>query len=779
MPWPVHPNGLLGAQGDNDTYQISRSLRFNSADSAYLSRTPSSAGNRKTWTWSAWVKRGKIDSSGTQYQLFTVNNANNDTGTTEIYISLDTLSLGAFTVNWRRTTQIFRDPSAWYHLVFSIDTTQATAANRIRIYVNGSEITSFSTSNNPTQNADLGINSNTAHYIGSEVYGGPTAYFDGYLTEINFIDGQALTPSSFGETDAVTGRWKAKAYSGSYGTNGFYLKFADNSSTAALGTDSSGNGNTWTTNNFSVTAGAGNDSLVDSPTNYGSDSGVGGTVRGNYCTLNPLDKGSSATLSDGNLVLSLSAASSVRGTIGVSSGKWYWETTWGGTSGLIGIAKGDTLLSSYVGRYVDQWAYAQTGEKYTGNVGLVYGATFTTGDIIGVALNADSGQLTFYKNGASQGVAYSGLTSGPYFPAFGDNSATTNHVTNFGQRPFAYTAPSGFKALCTTNLSTPTIKKPSSYFDVVTYTGDGASSRSITSLGFNPDFLWLKSRSNAYSHRLADAVRGAGKELFANETSVESTNASDGYVSSFNSNGFTLTTPPGGVAVNANGLTYVAWAWDEAPIAGMDIVSYTGTGTDNLTFNHNLNVTPAMVIIKARSVASESWNVWHKSLAASTYFLRLQTTDSVFTSLPNRQKAQSSTTITLGTDSEVNQNGGTYISYLFAEIEGFSKFGSYTGNGSADGPFVFCGFRPRYLFIKNTAGGSWEQYDTARDIYNQASLILEPNSSGAEQTAAGYVLDLVSNGFKIRGTASGINTNANTFIFAAFAEQPFKYARAR
>jgi len=775
MPWPVHPNGLLGAQGDNDAYQISRSLRFNSGDSAYLNRTPASAGNRKTWTWSAWVKRGKIDSSGTQYQLFTVNNANNDTGTTEIYISLDTLSLGAFTVNWRRTTQVFRDPSAWYHLVFSIDTTQATAANRIRIYVNGSEITSFSTSNNPTQNADLGINSNTAHYIGSEVYGGPTGYFDGYLTEINFIDGQALTPSSFGETDAVTGRWKAKAYSGSYGTNGFYLKFADNSSTAALGTDSSGNGNTWTVNNFSVTAGAGNDSLVDSPTNYGSDSGVGGTVRGNYCTLNPLDKGSSATLSDGNLVLSLSAASSVRGTIGVSSGKWYWETTWGGTSGLIGIAKGDTLLSSYVGRYADQWAYAQTGEKYTGNVGLAYGATFTTGDIIGVALNADSGQLTFYKNGASQGVAYSGLTSGPYFPAFGDNSATTNHVTNFGQRPFAYTAPSGFKALCTTNLTTPTIKKPSSYMDVVTYTGNGGT-QTISSLGFSPDLVWVKGRSQvSANHILTDRVRGNGASLMSNNTNDEGTRGA-----TLTSNGFSFTYPDEGGDANFSAATYVAWAWDESPQDGFDIVSYTGNGS-NRTISHNLGVAPKMLIVKARTTAGadQGWPVWHTSIANTTY-LQLNSTSATATGTDYwNSTSPTSSVFSVGTNAAVNANNDTYIAYCFAEVEGFSKFGSYTGNGSADGPFVYCGFRPRWIFIKNSNGGSWELYDTTRDSYNQAALILEPNSSGAEQTAAGYVLDFVSNGFKIRGTASGINTNTNTFIFAAFAEQPFKYARAR
>ena len=771
MPWPVHPNGLLGAQGDNDTYQISRSLRFNSADSAYLSRTPASASNRKTWTWSAWVKRGKIDSSGTQYQLFTVNNANNDTGTTEIYISLDTLLLGGFSTLWKKTNQVFRDPSAWYHLVFSIDTTQATAANRIRIYVNGSEITSFSTSNNPTQNADLGINSNTAHYIGSEVYTGPTAYFDGYLTEINFIDGQALTPSSFGETDAVTGRWKAKAYSGSYGTNGFYLKFADNSSTAALGTDSSGNGNTWTTNNFSVTAGVGNDSLVDSPTNYGSDSGVGGTVRGNYATLNPLDKVLSPTIVNGNLDATVGDNTESRGAIYVSSGKWYWEikpTTM--TFSMIGVGIGGTSI---------HWGttgvsyYGFNGNKYVNGSSSSYGASYTSNDIIGVALNLDNFQITFYKNNISQGTI-TGLTATSYCPAVSAAGNSSVYECNFGQRPFAYAAPTGFKALCTTNLSTPTIKKPSSYMDVVTYTGTGASN-SISSLGFSPDLVWLKNRGGATSHALYDTTRLATKQLSSDTTGDEATSSTG--LTAFGSNGFTIGTS---TLVNTSGTQYVAWAWDESPQDGFDIVSYTGNGA-NRTIVHNLGVAPKMLIVKARTTAGadQGWPVWHTSIANTTY-LQLNSTSATATGTDYwNSTSPTSSVFSVGANAAVNTNADTYIAYCFAEIEGFSKFGSYTGNASADGPFVYCGFRPRWVMVKRYDGGAeyWILHDSARDTYNVTTNGLRPDSSFQEFSQGG--IDFVSNGFKIRTNLSDVNASGASMIFAAFAESPFKYARAR
>ena len=791
MPWPVHSNGLLGAQGDNDTYQISRSLRFNSADSAYLNRTNGAATNRKTFTWSGWVKRSAISSSST---LMDVNSGS--AGTPRGFLSFENDNLrfafnstgAAFNANLI-TTQVFRDVSAWYHLVVAIDTTQATSSNRIKFYVNGVEITTFSTATYPAQNTDSPFNTTYTYQIGRTANN--LAYFNGYLAEINFIDGQALTPSSFGETDAITGRWKAKAFSGNYGTNGFYLKFADNSSTAALGTDSSGNGNTWTPNNFSVTAGAGNDSLVDSPTNYGTDTGVGGEVRGNYATHNPIDNSGGATLSNGNLDVAISGLKSTRSTIAMRSGKWYCEclvNTVGNT--MVGLLNSSASLSQHIGSNANSWGYYHNGQKYLNNSATNYGNTYTNADIIGIAYNADSGKLWFSKNGtwqasgdpvAGTNEAYSSISGDIYFGGSNAGSVSSNSLSsNFGQRPFAYTAPTGFKALCTTNLTQPTIQKPSKYMDVVAYTGTGASN-SISSLGFSPDLVWIKNRGTATSHAIYDTTRGTQAQLSSDTTGDEVTSSTG--LTAFGSNGFTIGTSS---LVNTSGTQYVAWSWDEAPIAGMDIVSYTGNGA-NRTIAHNLGVAPKMMIVKARVTAStdQGWPVYHTGVASDAetdYLLLNSTAAAADLNTVWNDTAPTSSVFSVGTNALVNTNNDTYIAYLFAEVEGFSRIGSYTGNGSTDGPFVYCGFRPRWILIKATVEASnWLQWDTSRMTFNAMSTYLMPSSANAETTDATYSVDCTSNGFKIRGTGQfgGFNNNGNTYIFAAFAESPFKYARAR
>jgi len=797
MPWPVHPNGLLGAQGDNDTYQISRSLRFNSGDSAYLSRTFGTPTNQNVWTLSVWLKRSSLDqaaiigaSSGSSYEAIYFGGSSNLLA--ETWVNLPPIQSRN-----QKTNAVYKDPSAWYHFVISKNGSWASSYP-FTIYVNGisQSLTTFDLN---TSFINILNTSGVVHQIGAD--GFATSLFNGYITEFNFIDGQALTPSSFGETDAVTGRWKAKAYSGTYGTNGFYLKFADNSSTAALGTDSSGNGNTWTVNNFSVTAGAGNDSLVDSPTNYGSDSGVGGTVRGNYCTMNPLvpadssgQQGTSA-LSNGNLsVKGYNASFNFWATATLAtpiSGKWYFEVTSINQTDFqsVGILDASGKLQPADSSFFR--CYLTSGNKNTaaGTVGSVsYGNSWTTNDVIGVAIDADNGALYFSKNGTWQnsgvptsgasktGAAYTDIGSRSLFPAVFCGSTVTNEVAaNFGQRPFAYTAPTGFKALCTTNLSTPTIKKPNTAMDVVTYTGTGASN-SISSLGFSPDLVWIKNRGGATSHALYDTVRGVQAQLSSDTIGSEVTSSTG--LTAFGSNGFTIGTSS---LVNTSGTQYVAWAWDEAPIAGMDIVSYAGNGA-NRTIGHNLGVAPKFVIVKRRDTGSSPWMIWHNNLTSGTYYLSFATTAEQ--SGPTRFTASpTSSAINVGTDSDLNASGGTYISYLFAEVEGFSKFSSYTGNGSADGPFVYCGFRPRWVMIKNATGTSnvntgWYIFDSLRNTFNTVSNPLRADSSDLE--ASSYAIDFLGNGFKLRLSDVGINSSSGpTHIFAAFAEQPFKYARAR
>jgi hypothetical protein len=329
--------------------------------------------------------------------------------------------------------------------------------------------------------------------------------------------------------------------------------------------------------------------------------------------------------------------------------------------------------------------------------------------------------------------------------------------------------------------------------DVVTYTGTGASN-SISSLGFSPDLVWIKSRSNAYSNRLADTVRGAGKELFSDSTIDETTNDSNGFVSAFNSNGFTVT--DGGTSggnVKANSSNYVAWQWKAGSIssntsgsitstistnatAGFSIVTYTGTGA-NATVGHGLGVAPKFIIIKNRSTGVD-WRGYHASLGSTAAFgFNLTATPDTNIAYFNNTNPTSSV-YSLGNGLAVNGSGNSIVAYCWAEIAGFSKFHSYTGNGNADGPFVYTGFRPKFVMIKNTSSTySWWLVDTARNPINLAQNTLAPNSSAAEFANEG--IDILSNGFKARANGQNTNNNGSNYIYMAFAENPFKNSNAR
>jgi len=711
----------------------------------------------------------------------------------------------------------------------------------MKYYLNGSQVTTFATEQYPSRYATFDWMANgTQCYIGGLTAGART--LDAYLTEFNFIDGQALTPSSFGETDAITGRWKAKAYSGTYGTNGFYLKFSDNSSlttssNVGIGKDFSGNTNYWATNNLSITAGAGNDSLVDSPTNYGTDSYSTSVdnARGNYCTLNPLGPkvGLEPTSSgygiagakDGNLVAYAQAGGSalwISATQSMTTGKWYWEQTLNdATYAHDGVGIKEVEVQQNTTNYwwfltIDGFfVFKNNGDKKTGSTSTSISSSLSAGNVIGVAFDADNSKLWFSVNGTwlGSGVPSSGTnpafsssngitTSKSYVPVLAccGNEVAGNNVwaCNFGQRPFAYTAPSGFKTLCTTNLTTPTIKKPSTAMDVVTYTGTGASN-SISSLGFSPDFAWIKNRGGATSHALYDSVRGVQAQLSSDTTGSEVTSSTG--LTAFDASGFTIGTSS---LVNTNGTQYVAWSWDAGsttstntsgsitstvranPQAGFSIVSFTDANVSNYTIGHGLGIAPAMIIEKNRTGGAENWLVYHKSTGA-TGALFLDTTNA-FTSNSAyfNNISPTASVFTLGAYTGSKQR----IAYCFAEIEGYSKFGSYTGNGSSDGPFVWCGFRPRWVMIKRSDASStlsnWYMCDSARNTYNVGTNFLNADTSKAENIYAdnsggSFPIDFLSNGFKYRLNNSGgdVNASGGTYIFAAFAEAPFKYARAR
>ena len=778
-------------------YEITRSLRFNSADSARLSRNFNSTGNQKTCTFSAWVKRSKL---GTVQFLFEARDATSDSPFQ--FDAGDTATIGfSDGVYVLTTSQVFRDVSAWYHIVIAFDTTQSTASDRVKLYVNGSQITQFSGTYPPQDHVFAAWNkTGVTHYISNYTYAGPRLFMDCMLADVHFIDGQALAATDFGEFDD-NNVWQPIAYAGTYGTNGFHLDFSDATSTTTIAEDSSGNNNDWTANNISVSAGAGNDSLFDSPTNANaaSDTGAGGEVSGNYCTLNPLKKGSGLTLSNGNLDGSIPAGPpySSLGTIGMSSGKWYAEYTYvGGSYSTVGIAKDSATIDSYPGYDANGWSYdSYAGKKIHNNTQSTYGATFTTNDVIGIAFDADNGTLTFYKNNTSQGQAFSGLTSGPYFFASGvDNSQFS---WNFGQRAFAYTAPTGYQPLTTALLDDPTIADGSTAMDVALYTGTG-SSQSISGFNFSPNLVWAKGRNSTTSHDIYDIVRGVNKRLRSNGTDAEATRTNA--LNSFDSDGFTVGADPTG-NINQSGVTMAAWMWDGGSStvsntdgsitssvranasAGFSIVGYTGNATTGATIGHGLGAIPKLVIIKDRTNGTD-WEVWHGSLSNTSDGLILNGTDAATSRNRFDVTGFTSTVFKIGsTLNNVNYSSSfNYVAYCFAPVSQYSAFGSYTGNGSSDGPFVYTGFRPRWIMIKcssSNQGGNahWAMYDTARLTRNPGNSILFANLSSNQLST--YSIDILSNGFKVRDTDAEININNDTYVWAAFASHPFKTSRAR
>jgi len=800
-------------------YSISRSVRTRSSASAYFNRTPASASNRTTWTWSGWVKRGAISNStinilfsaGTDSTAGTGTNINfgfTDSGGDQFSINADNTS-GFCLV----TTQLFRDPSAWYHIVVAIDTTQATASNRAKLYVNGNQVTVFSTATYPTQNRQFDVNNTVAHNISRRTLSA-TYYFDGYMTEVNFIDGQALTPSSFGQTNSVTGVWQPKKYTGTYGTNGFYLNFSDNSAATAttIGKDYSGNGNNWTPNNISVTAGVTYDSFLDVPTPYAD----GGTGRGNYAVGNPLSvnvtTNATATLTNGNLLLTNASAnySGFASTMTIPvAGKWAWKfkvtgSVSGSNDGYIGFAcnsSGNPVTGASSGAATNWYTTVQVQaisdrgvvHKYAGGSVVTDAAgsslTGVTGDEWEFLIDRDAGTTIVKLNGTTK-VTVTGLpTTQELFPF------ATFYQTS-GYFIFDYTpSDTSYKTLNTQNLSTPTISNGANYMAATTYTGTGASltiANTVGSASFYPDFVWMKGRSGATNHALYDSVRGTTKDLVSNSTGPETTQATG--LTAFSSTGFTI----GALAkINTSTATYIGWQWlagagssssntsgsltttvSVNASAGFSVVTYTGAGGVS-TIGHGLGVAPSMMIFKDRDGAANNWPVYHKSLGNTSALLLDTTGASTATTNWWSNTSPTSSVATIGSN-ETN-TGNKYVAYCFAAVAGYSAFGSYTGNGSADGPFVYCGFRPRFLMVKNSSAvGNWLMFDSSRDTYNQEVLFIFANTSDAEQNSSGTVsFDFLSNGFKVRNTSGNINGSGNTLIYMAFAENPFKLSLAR
>ena len=1022
-----------GVQKDTG-YSIDNSLRLNDDDSAYLNRTFGTPTDGKKWTFSAWVKKTVDDN--TNRIIFQFND-----GSTPTYLQLTRNGLSkdivfAVADNELGTTARFRDPSAWYHILGSVDTTQSTASDRVKLYINGSQVTDFSSENYPSLNSSTGNSASGTKRIGSNTGGGDN--LDGYLAEVHFIDGQALDPTSFGETGTY-GEWKPIEVTGmTYGTNGFYLDFGntgtkhtitvqgdvqhttspkkigdssihflhnggttdilklssypsdlvfsgdftyefwaykdDTSSSGAvfgnneynngvpcqwrmmntgnmsihmngsstwsmasgfgtstsytasvwqhwalvrsgstitlyrdgvsqatttssqaqtlqgsstfviggsqgsdyynghldeirisntarytsgftpsttaftddantmllihsdttvfesttftddsgvvggLGNDASSNTNNWTVNNLAAT-----DQMLDSPTN-------------NFATLNPLREGySSPVLSEGNLKFQVSGANSYANapsTIGMTSGKWYWEsylidgaTGSGKNIGIHGnsVSTGQSDLPNSSFHPSIAWQhYGSVSKLYQNSTAQQTGLSQpANGDIIGFALDMESGTKTlqFYLNNVTTGSAVTYLGDIAFAAATYNNSAN-GHIANFGQDSsfagnktaqgnqdsnsigdFYYTPPTGFLALCTSNLPDPAVV-PSEHFNTVTYTGTENASvhGAVTGVGFQPDMIWFKNRNFSYNNAIYDALRGTNSYLVTNSTGTEVNPPAGKDLTSFDSDGFSLGTSWGAITCGKEGSTfrtYVAWNWkaNGAGVsntngtiastvsanadAGFSIVSYTGTGA-NATVGHGLAKKPNIFMLKGRNDTPRNWRVYSDTIGATKHLYLNTTASEQVSSTQFNNTEPTSSVFTIGSHGGVNTSTKDYIAYCFHSVAQYSKVFSYTGNGSTDGTFVYCDFRPKYVMLKasSISGEHWWLFDTERDTYNVMNSRLAASESAEEKYTVDFI-DVTSNGFKLRTSSVMANSNGATYIGIAFAELPAKYNNAR
>ena len=764
----------MGASASGD-YEIERSLRFNSADDTYLARTPSSAGNRKTWTLSYWIKlTGNLD------QVRQIFSRGNTSGGDWFFIYQSTdgfiqpyIYEGGGS-NWpSETSGKMRDPAAWYHVVVRMDTTQATASNRMRIYING-VLDTWNNINQPTQNTDLEVNTTSVHYFGRAGQAGQRGDF--YLAEVHFLDGQSLDASNFGKTNAITKQWIPKKYGGgNYGTNGFYLDFSDNSGTTAttLGKDSSGQGNNWTPSNFSVTAGDATDSKTDTPTR-------------NKAVINPLtaftDSATGTNLTDGNLKLTGSSGFKNISTIGFpGTGKFYYESVRTSAGGwqLLGVFRGVTNNPSNAVLHSQIYGFASTAAIYDGGNYSASGApSWGNGDVMGVKYN--NGTLQIYKNGTLNGTSITGIPTNETIFAYisNDNTSSTSYMRFSSDDWTQDTAASVDEEweMSTANLPEPTIKDPSKFFNTGTYTGTG-SSNAITGLGFQPDHVVIKMRSTAnQDFCVFDSVRGATRVLRWNtqETSDPQTTR----FTSFDSDGFTVGTEN---ITNQSSKNFVYWAWKESASAGFDMVKYTGNGSSPRTVSHSLGVVPEMYWIKNMESNGTIWVVGNKTIDADENVFLSSSDDDENAINYWASTRPTSSVFTVNNNDAVNKNGEEHIAYLFASVEGMCKVGTYTGNGNNDGAFLHLGFRPSFFLVKNTNDNEhWALYDDARG-FNDNNPYAVPSGYNNMVELTDVDLDINSNGIKFRAGHNRTNHAENTsaYIYLAMARSPFKYANAR
>jgi len=760
-----------------------------------------------TFTYESWIKFTSTPSGSTEVPAFIAQWEDDDNKwqlgmtTGEIQFYLRSGGSTIFSVSGGTITD-----TNWHHVAWVKNGTS------LRTFVDG--VLALDTTTSDTGTLSGGLYIGTIH--------GAAQFFDGYMTEIRVSDVARYTATftTFGQDG---------------GTISNPTEFTADSNTkllihsnwdGGLGADSSGNYNTFTPTNLVAT-----DQMIDTPTN-------------NFCTWNPLNSNSNITFTEGNLGASSTSAgyASTEGTIAFpTSGKWYYEqlqtsaTALGGGVGAIDLAISRDSTATTTGTYI----YGEDGTIYiNGTTHSSAGASFAAGDITATAVDLGNSKIYFYKNNVVQGDA-SGYTIGadqelvPWsiwwnvstITNFGSDSSFAANKTAQGNQDsnskgdFYYTPPTDYLALCTDNLSAPEIALPGENFNTVLYAGDDGSDRAIT-VGMQPDLVWFKARNAARYHALIDSVRGGTKIISSNDTAAEATTT--GGITSFDSTGFDVSHDTNWNSLNNSGDNIVTWNWKAggAPTAtnsagagatptagsvkidgsnlgsalsgtipatklsanttsGFSIITWEGTGAIG-TVAHGLSVAPELVMVKNFDMINE-WPVGSDKGMDFTDYLRLDGNramaddDRIWNDV-----APSATVFTVGAHDSVNNSGDGSVAYCFHSVEGYSKVGSYTGNGNADGTFIYLGFRPSWAMIKRAdSTSSWSIRDSVRAPYNVILPRLWADLTNAESTSSTEILDFTSNGIKTRANIGGINTSGGTYMYYAIAESPFKYSNAR
>ena len=660
---------------------IKGSLQFNESVETYMTRTPGSDGNRRTFTVSCWYKKTVTDGS-TQVIMFAGPDGD-DTYSPSITPD-NQIQAGHYQGGWqmRVVGPEMRDYSSWNHIVTAWDTTQGTASNRIKIYMNGVQITDFSTESYPSQNYDTSINKvSTQQRIGFQVTANAFE-LDGYLTEFNFIDGQQLDASYFGYNDPLTGTWRPKKFDisstpgGSWGTCGFYLPM--DGSGATVGSDQSGQGNDWTLTNLSsanVCAQSPSGIVYSGKQRHGGSTTYNASrLPANYCTLDRNNMGGALTLKDAATEVDSTGPANIMGThvIPPNSGKYYWECKVLNTmAGVIGISDASVVGKTALSGVASIRGYGADGKKYYGDTGASYGSVFSHSGWVGVLFDSDQRTLEFTYNGVSQGVAFTaganGIVDGAYYaPCFHLNAMDLD-IVNFGAN-YAYSTtawstvpPEGYKTLCDASLSQSTkIVLPEQYVKPVIWTGNETAGRQIE-VGFNPDLIIGRARNDTQNWYWTDTVRGSNKFLYSNSEGDEATTANIINVDDNNDKGFKVGSS--GVINGTSSYNYVGYAFKaggskntfnvdgvgyaSAAAAGLtggnltvtaasvgtkqgfSIIAYTSGGANNDQFPHGLTQEPEIFIAKDRGGAGayDNWGVYYSVNGVNTNWAKLNGTD--------------------------------------------------------------------------------------------------------------------------------------------------------